>query len=188
MNLEECLRTSAIKKYMYSQAEIDKGLAELSNFYVSEDGLFILDGVWYSSVIQYFFSTKYAYNQEFVKLIKTTHDPMKIIEMCSTKDIGHDRRRIWSKIWRPILRRGMYQKIEFNPRIFRILTECHMTLVESVHEDIFIEHKDIKSDLIKIREFYIEKGHPLQKNKSADLSPRVSSILKEYLQTGQTPS
>lgn len=181
MNLTELFQTSKIKKYKYSQSEIDAGLAELSNYYVSADGLFMLDKIWYSSVIQYFYAAKYAFNSEAVKTIMSIHSPTKIIEFCSKIDIGEAKRKIWYKIWRPILRRGMYQKIEFNPIIFRILTECHMTLIESVREDTFMEFTDLKSDLIRIREFYIEKGHPLQKNKSADLSPRVDSMFKQYL-------
>lgn len=181
MNLSEFLESSKIRKYKYSQYEINQGLAELSNFYVVKDGLFMLDGIWYSSIIQYFYATKYIYNEELVKLIKETHDPMKIINLCSKIDIGAERRRVWYKLWRPILRRGMYQKVEFNPRIFRILTECNMTLIESVYEDNFMDHQDLKDDLVRIREFYIKNGHPMQNNKSADLSPRVSVMFKNYL-------
>jgi predicted NAD-dependent protein-ADP-ribosyltransferase YbiA (DUF1768 family) len=157
--------------------EESKETVHLSNFYVRESGLFVLDGQIWSSVVQYYYANKLAFDNVLVERIKKMHDPKKIIELfgnqCPRNKISQ-----WYRISNPILKRGMYAKIEQNIEFFLELMNTPDQKICRIEDNPF--EQDTSKFLFKIRKFYKDKKHPLDEFKKGDLKPHIARMFEGY--------
>jgi len=170
----------AQQPYQIPQPQNPEHENHLSNFYVRESGLFVLDGQIWSSVIQYYYANKLAFDAGLVERVKKIHDPKKIIETfghrCPKSKITQ-----WYRISNPILKRGMYAKIEQNIEFFLELMNTPDQEICRINDTSFDQNTSIF--LFKIRKFYQDKKHPLDQFKKGDLKPHVAKMFESYCQS-----
>ena len=169
----------------------------LSNLFYTTD-LFCIDGVWWTSVVQYYLAQKYIFDKEVYDLIIKENDTTKLLNMCRFKNLNNKKQRKWDTIKFSILKRGMYSKIEQNIQYFRMLMKLPDSAIESISDSVIVsvDHDDdvismvnlsfemedlSKKTLFQIRDYYNKNGHPLLKNKQGDLKPNIVRIFNSYL-------
>ena len=163
--------------YRFSESQCVGGAVHLSNFYVRKSGLFVIDGLTWSSVIQYYYASRFAYDGALFDKIREMHDPNKIIQ--DFKHMSPRSKTIkWERIATSILKRGMYAKIEQNIELFLELNRLTNSAISSIKDEPF-EHRTF-AFLLKIKSFYQRKGHPLDQFKRGALKPYIAKLYNSY--------
>lgn len=155
----------------------------LSSFY-SDDGLFIVEGRIWTSVIQYYYYKKFMYDEEMMSKILQIHDIKQLILLCGRDSAKQSQ---WILFRESILKRAIYAKVEQNIKIYIMLMNLSDSALSSIVDEIDHGTLKIKFELntpkilmeVKI---YMEKyGHPLVDTKSGEYRPKVRDMISKYI-------
>lgn len=154
----------------------------LSSFFFDIDGLFIVDGIVWTSIVQYYFAQKFIYIPDIVENIKNTHDTKELMRLYSIEKLPHSKQNTWNRLRSAIFKRGIYAKFEQNIKLYMMLMNIPLSALNSVTDDIdeLVFEIETKRVLYEIRDHFAKHGHPLIDKKFGDLKPQIKDTFKKY--------
>lgn len=158
---------------------------KLSNSYYRSSGLFYLHGVWWKSVIHYFYAQKFRGDAQIQDVIQLYDDPKDLIVKLSKRSLPYSKNVIWSKIKYAIIKRAMYTKFEQNIELYKLLTEAHDQL-DKINDNVTDQSSVVwfeiapNTILKQIQNYYSYKGHPMIDTPKGNWKPHIQKLVDEY--------
>lgn len=155
----------------------------LSSFY-SDDGLFIVEGRIWSSIVQYYYYKKFMYDEEISTKIVETHDIKKLVSLYGRDSIKQSQ---WILFRESVLKRAMYAKIEQNIKLYIMLMNMPDSALNSISDEIEYGNLKLKFELetskilLDVKSYMKKYGHPLIDNKSGEYRPKVKEMISKYI-------
>lgn len=166
--------------YQFPPNASASNLNPLSNLYFN-DGLFIVEGKIWSSVLQYLYYYKFLYDVEMTNTIVSTNNTKQLMIDC---DVGMPsfKKMIWDGFRVAVLKRAMYAKFEQNIQLYIMLmnmTDSALNSIVDTIDNMAFELNTVQF-LFEIRNYFKENGHPLVDTQSGEYRPRIREIIKKY--------
>ena len=178
------------KLVMDISKQITKGTLCNSYWRTDENGngnLFFLDGVWYSSVIQYYYRHKFNYDQKHVEIIMNTHDVHKLISKYKSIRLSPIKYEEWKTFNLSILIRGMYSKFEQNVHFLKDLLAASESYLDTIKDGTFVHNNrfllfeiDPSPCLKKVATAYKKQVPITLRNEESQMKPFLKEKLVEY--------
>lgn len=153
-----------------------------------QGNLFYIDGVWYSSVVQYYYANKFRYNVSEVDIIMSIHDAHKLVSKYKKIRLTDAKYQEWKTFNLSILMRGMYSKFEQNVHILKELLECPESRLDQIKDGAFnksinkflLFELDPSTCLKKIQQIYKVRLPITLRSPESELRPYLAKKIEEY--------
>jgi predicted NAD-dependent protein-ADP-ribosyltransferase YbiA (DUF1768 family) len=156
----------------------------ISNMY-SNEGLFIVEGKMWTSVIQYLYFKKFMFDDEHANIVMNTHD-VKVLLKNFGGDLIPQKQKLWVIMRDSVLKRAIYAKFEQNIQLYNILINLSDSAINSITDDLLIDGQlysfetDTARLLLEVKEYFINNGHPLIDTKSGEYKSKIKDVMKKY--------
>ena len=156
----------------------------VSNMF-QNNGMFIVEGQMWTSVLQYFYYQKFIFDDNHRKLALENHDVKFLIKTFYGKLIP-ERHELWFGFRKAVIKRAMYAKFEQNITLYYMLMNLSDSAINSITDDITIDDTvytfELQTNilLLEIKEYFAKNGHPLVDTRSGEYKPSVIGLMKKF--------
>lgn len=167
--------------YIFPQTTLNP----IANIYVDSDGLFIVEGQMWSSIIQYLYYKKFMFDNNAMENILSIHDVGELVHKFGG-NLPPSRQSLWVVMRDSVLKRAIYAKFEQNIKLYFMLINLSESALMNIPDDVVFKDQTIKLEtdttwlLIEVKEYFKKYGHPLVDTRFGEYRPKIKELMKKY--------